>query len=60
MLKEYFIELYKLRSEKVLSERDINRFLLQMELTVKSVKRIIDQNVKEYVDAERKEIYTCI
>lgn len=54
MLKEYFIELYKLRSEKVLSERDINRFLLQMELTIRTVKRMIDQKVKEYVDAERK------
>lgn len=54
MLKQYFLELYKLRSKKKLTDRDINIFLKNMELTIKSVQKIIEQKVNEYVEKESK------
>lgn len=54
MLKQYFIELYKLRTKnKNVGDREINNFLRSMLLTIKSVQRIIDQKVNEYVDNEK-------
>lgn len=54
MLKQYFIELYKLRTKKKnVSDKELNIFLKQMNLTIQSVKRIIDQKVNEYVDNEK-------
>lgn len=54
MLKQFFIELYKLRTKKKdIGDKEINKFLWEMDLTIKSVKRIIDQKVNEYVDNEK-------
>lgn len=49
MLREYFIQLLKLRSPKPLTNEDINRFIREMDTTIKSVNKIIEQKIKEYL-----------
>lgn len=49
MLRDYFIQKLKLRSPKPLTNKDIIRFLKEMETTIKSVDRIIDQKIKEFL-----------
>ncbi len=49
MLRDYFIQKLKLRSPKPLTNQDIIRFLKEMEATIKSLDKIIDQKVKEFL-----------
>jgi transcriptional regulator len=49
MLKEYFIQILKLRSPKPLTNQDILRFLKEMDATIKSVSRIVEQKIQEYL-----------
>ena len=49
MLRDYFIQKLKLRSPKPLTNQDIVRFLKEMETTIKSLDKIIDQKVKEFL-----------
>lgn len=54
MLKQYFIEIYKLKTKnKNIGDKEINKLLNEMDLTIKSVKRIIEQKVNEYVNNEK-------
>lgn len=54
MLKQFFIELYKLKTKKKnIGDKEINIFLRNMDLTIKSIKRMIDQKVSEYVENEK-------
>lgn len=49
MLRDYFIQKLKLRSPKPLTNKDIVRFLKEMDATIKSVDRIIEQKIKDFL-----------
>ena len=49
MLREYFIQILKLRSKKPVDNSEILRFLKEMDATIKSVNRIIEQKIQEYL-----------
>lgn len=49
MLRDYFIQKLRLRSSKPLTNKDIDRFLKEMETTIKSVDKIVEQKIKEYL-----------
>ena len=49
MLKDYFIQKLKLRSPKPITNKDITKFLKDMETTIKSVDKIVEQKIKEYL-----------
>jgi transcriptional regulator len=49
MLKDYFIQKLKLRSPKPLTNKDIIRFLKEMDATIKALDRIIEQKIKDFL-----------
>ena len=49
MLRDYFIQKLKLRSPQPITTKDIIRFLKEMDATIKSVDRIVEQKIKEYL-----------
>lgn len=50
MLKDYFIQKLRLRSTKPLTNKDIVRFIREMDTTIKSVDRIVEQKIKEFLE----------
>ena len=58
MLRDYFIQKLKLRSPQPITTKDIIRFLKEMDTTIKSVDRIVEQKIKEYL--KWKDIYYCL
>lgn len=53
MLREYFIELYKLKTKKEkVGDKELNNFIRKMNLTIKSVQKIINQKIEEYIENE--------
>ena len=49
MLKDYFIQKFRLRSQKQITDQDIRKFLQAMDATIKSLDKIIEQKIKEYL-----------
>lgn len=50
MLRDYFIQMLKLRSNKALTTVDINNFIYEMDTTIKAVQNIVDKKVQEYLE----------
>lgn len=54
ILKEYFIELYKLRTKKEnITDKELNNFLRKMNLTIRTTQKLIEQKINEYVKTEK-------
>lgn len=49
MLKDYFIQKLKLRSNEPVSNAEITKFLKQLDATIKSVDKIVEKKIQEYL-----------
>lgn len=50
MLKSYFIELFKAYAPRLLTDREINMFILDLDEKMLEVDKVIKQAVNDYIE----------